>query len=99
MKALTGTPVGDFMNAHRLYLYGWINAAANVSSSSLSNSPESYWLVPNTPLLDQLVVRLERPVDSVQKDDVDWGCRSSCRYGSHYRYMTAGRSTSRQLRA
>jgi len=97
MKALTGTPVGDFMNAHRLYLYGWINAAANVSSSSLSNSPESYWLVPNTALLDQLVVRLERPVDSVQKDHVDWGFRSSFLYGSDYRYMTAGGWTSRQL--
>src|SRR2546428_69539 len=73
MKALTGTPVGDFMNAHRLYLYGWINAAANVSSSSLSNSPESYWLGPNTALPDQLAGRLPRPGDRVPKEHVDWG--------------------------
>ncbi len=97
MKALYGTPVGDFMKANRLYLYGWINAAVNVSSSSLSNSPDSYWLVPNTALLDQLVVRLERPVDSVQQGHVDWGFRSSFLYGSDYRYMTAGGWTSRQL--
>ena len=97
MKALEGTALGDVMAANRLYLYGWINAAPNVSSSSHSNSPESYWLVPNTALLDQLVVRLERPVDSVQKDHVDWGFRSSFLFGSDYRYMTAGGWTSRQL--
>jgi putative OmpL-like beta-barrel porin-2 len=97
MKALEGTPVGDFMSANRLYLYGWISAAPNVSSSSHSNSPESYWLVPNTALLDQLVVRLERPVDSVQKNHVDWGFRSSFLFGTDYRYMTAGGWTSDQL--
>ena len=97
MKALEGTPAGDFMAANRLYLYGWINAAPNVSSSSHSNSPESYWLVPKTALLDQLLVRLERPVDSVQKTHVDWGFRSSFLFGSDYRYMTAGGWTSDQL--
>src|SRR2546422_4863175 len=43
--------------------------------------------------------RSERPVDSVQKDHVDWGFRSSFLYGSDYRYMTAGGWTSRDRKS
>ena len=52
--------------------------------------PSSYWLVPNQPLLDQFLFRIEREVDSVQTDHVDVGFRSSYLYGTDYRYMTAG---------
>jgi Putative beta-barrel porin-2, OmpL-like. bbp2 len=96
-KALEGTVLGDFLNKYRLYAYGWIDASGNWSTSAKSNMPTSYWLVPNVPLLDQLVFRVERPVDSVQTDHIDVGFRSTFVFGSDYRYITAGGWTSDQL--
>src|SRR5262249_58178152 len=40
--------------------------------------------------LDQLVVRAERQLDSVQQDHIDIGFRSSLLFGIDYRYMVAG---------
>jgi len=97
MKALEGTALGDWLKDNRIYTYGWINASANLSSSKNSNSPDSYWLVANNALLDQLIFRIERPVDSVQTDHIDWGFRSTFMYGSDYRYTTAGGWLSEQL--
>jgi hypothetical protein len=97
MKALSGTSIGNWLNENRINFYGWVTAGANLSSSKNSNSPESYWLVPNTALLDQALLRFERGVDSVQKDHLDWGFRSSFLYGSDYRYTTAGGWFSDQL--
>ena len=91
------TPVGDFLKDNRITIYGWINASANLSSSRNSNIPSSYWLVPNTGMLNQAVVRIERQVDSAQTDHIDWGFRSTFLYGTDYRYMTAGGWTSDQL--
>src|SRR4029077_8689601 len=96
-KALAGTALGQFLKDNRIYVYGWITASANLSSSSKSNSPDSYWLTPNNALLDQFIFRVERPVDSVQKDHIDVGFRSTFLYGSDYRYMTAGGWFSDQL--
>jgi hypothetical protein len=90
MKALQGTLPGDLLDSQRIRVYGWINAAANVSTSKDSNMPDSYWIVPNSIQLDQLVVRAERQVDSVQTDHIDWGFRSTVLFGIDYRYMTAG---------
>ena len=97
MKALSGTTIGDFLNDRKIYVYGWLNASANISSSSKSNMPDSYWLVPSTALFDQGIVRFERPVDSVQQEHIDWGFRSTYLFGTDYRYMTAGGWTSGQL--
>ena len=69
----------------------------NLSNCQHSNSPFSYWLVPNRIELDQLVFRIEREVDSVQTDYIDVGFRLSVLYGIDYRYMTAGGWTSYQL--
>ena len=90
MKALAGTPVGDFLNDYRINVYGWVTGGANFSSSSHSNMPEAYWFSPNDVVLDQFLFRIERGVDTVQKDHIDWGFRSSFLYGTDYRYMTAG---------
>ena len=97
MKALKGTCLGDWMTENRIKAYGWANASLNASSSQNSNMPSSYWLVPNTLELDQFVFRIERVVDSVQQDHVDWGFRSTVLYGMDYRYMTAGGWFSNQL--
>jgi hypothetical protein len=90
MKLLQGSWPGDALNSERIRVYGWINAAGNVSTSHNSNMPDSYWIVPNSFQMDQTVIRAERQVDSVQTDHVDWGFRSTFLYGTDYRYMTAG---------
>ena len=96
-KALAGTALGQFLKDNRISVYGWIAASGNISSSKNSNSPDSYWLAANTGLLDQFVFRVERPVDTVQKNHIDVGFRSTFLYGSDYRYMTAGGWLSDQL--
>src|SRR5262249_51400054 len=90
MKCLQGTWPGDLLDSQRIRLYGWVNASANLSTSKNSNMPDSYWIVPNSLQMDQTVVRLERLVDSVQTDHLDWGFRSTLLWGIDYRYMTAG---------
>jgi hypothetical protein len=95
--ALEGTWLGDFLKKNRIYTYGWVVAAGNWSTSKNSNLPDSYWLVPNEPILDQAIFRIERPVDSVQTDHIDIGFRSTFLYGSDYRFITAGGWLSEQL--
>src|SRR5262249_40574658 len=90
MKALQGTYLGDVLNDNRVRVYGWLNASGNWSTSRHSNTPDSYWIVPNSFQLDQLVVRAERQVDSVQTDHIDIGFRSTLLFGMDYRYMVAG---------
>lgn len=83
--------------APRLRAYGWATTSANLSSARDSNLPSSYWLVPNSVQLEQGVVRVEREVDSVQRDHADWGFRATLLYGTNYRWMTAGGWFSDQL--
>ena len=97
MKAIYGGPWGDEIKDSRIKVYGWVNASGNWSTSKNSNMPDSYWIVPNRFELDQLVFRVERQVDSVQTDHIDWGFRSTVLYGIDYRYMTAGGWFSDQL--
>ncbi len=97
MKVLYRSPLGNAMKRNRIRAYGWFNGSGNISNCKKSNSPFSYWLVPNKFELDQYVFRLERQVDSVQTDHADWGFRSTFLYGIDYRYMNAGGWTSWQL--
>jgi hypothetical protein len=90
MKELQGTWPGDLLDSERIRIYGWINAAGNVSTAHNSNTPDSYWIAANQFELDQFVIRAERQVDTVQVDHIDWGFRSTFLYGIDYRYMTAG---------
>jgi putative OmpL-like beta-barrel porin-2 len=97
MGAIYGTQFGDFFKENRIKMYGWITAAGNFSNSKNSNTPASYWIVPNTIQMDQYVFRIERETDSVQTDHIDWGFRSTHIYGIDYRYTTAGGWFSDQL--
>lgn len=99
MKAVYATCWGEAIKETRFQLYGWINFSGNRSNCKDSNTPDSYWIVPNRVELDQFVLRLERQVDSVQTDHIDWGIRSTFLYGIDYRYMTAGGWSSYQLLA
>lgn len=97
MKALQGTYYGDCLDSQRIRVYGWLNGAGNLSTSRQSNTVDSYWVVPNSFQLDQGLFRIERQVDTVQTDHLDWGFRSTHLYGIDYRYTTAGGWVSDQL--
>src|SRR5262245_45754899 len=97
MKAIYEGPFGDRIKDSRVKLYGWANASGNWSNCKNSNTVDSYWVVPNSFQLDQLVFRLEREVDSAQIDHWDWGFRATVDYGIDYRYFTAGGWFSDQL--
>jgi hypothetical protein len=97
MKAIYGGKLGDAIKESRIKTYGWLNASGNYSTSRQSNTPDSYWVVPNRYVLDQTVLRFERETDSVQTDHMDWGFRITGDYGIDYRYFTAGGWFSDQL--
>jgi Putative beta-barrel porin-2, OmpL-like. bbp2 len=97
MQGLYNTPWGDQIKDSRIYLYGWMTASGNFSSSKNSNIPDSYAIVPNRLEMDQAVIRLEREPDTVQTDHLDWGFRLTNFYGIDYRYTTAGGDFSDQL--
>jgi hypothetical protein len=97
-KALVGVPMlGDFLVDNQIKIYGWATGSGNFSTSHQTNAPTSYWIVPNSFQLDQLVLRFEREADTVQTQHWDWGFRSTFMYGEDYRYTTAGGWMSDQL--
>jgi Putative beta-barrel porin-2, OmpL-like. bbp2 len=89
MAAIGDTSVGQWMNDHGFQFYGWIDPGFNVSSNTVrpgGNSPVAYAYTPNTVQLDQMVVYLDKFIDTVQTDHIDWGMRLSAIYGENYRY-------------
>jgi hypothetical protein len=97
MKALSDSSIGKAMKASGVKTYGWINGSYNRSTAKNTNQPISYWIVPDSIVLDQAVFRVEREVDTVQTNHIDFGFRSTHLYGIDYRYMTAGGWFSDQL--
>jgi Putative beta-barrel porin-2, OmpL-like. bbp2 len=97
MKAFQGTPAVTSLVDNRIRVYGWVTAEGNLSTAKNSNTPDSYWVRPNKFDMDQAVLRVDRNVDSVQTDHVDWGFRVTGAYGIDYRYFTAGGWNSEQL--
>jgi hypothetical protein len=91
------TPFTDAIKDTGITFAGWATAAGNWSTAHNTNVPTSYWIVPNSFQLDQLVLKLERYPDTVQTDHIDWGFRSILLYGMDYRYTTAGGWFSDQL--
>jgi hypothetical protein len=89
MNALYAGPQGDFFKENRIRIYGWVDFSENASTSRRSNVPLSYNIVPNQLELDQLVITLERALDTVQTDSIDWGFNWTSLYGIDYRYTTA----------
>lgn len=100
MTALGNTAFGDWMSRNDFQVYGWVNAGANLSTSTTKpggNAPAAYAYTPNTAELDQVVLYLDRFPDTVQTDHIDWGMRISVLYGENYRYTTAYGLASNQL--
>lgn len=80
-----------------LKMYGWIAPSYNVSSSSNSNIPLAFNIVPNKLVLDQFVFRTERLPDTVQTQNIDFGFRITNILGIDYRYTVAQGVFSGQL--
>jgi hypothetical protein len=97
MKFFQGTPIEDFLLTNHTRVFGWVTSEANLSTSTRSNTPDSYWIRPNNADLDQAVLVIQKTVDTVQTDHIDWGFRSVVDYGIDYRYFTAGGWFSDQL--
>jgi hypothetical protein len=93
MKAIYGcnTPLTDAIKDSKIKFYGWVTASGNWSTATgtNNNAPASYWVQGNRYNLDQLIFRLERNLDSVQQDHIDYGFRITALYGMDYRYMAA----------
>ncbi len=96
-KALLLGPNGDFWKNSGIEIHGWATAGGNWSTARNSNLPTAYWVVPNSIQLDQAVVKIEREIDWVQEDHIDWGFKSANLFGIDYRYTTAGGVFSQQL--
>src|SRR5580658_3636194 len=89
---LIGTPSDTGNRA-----YGWIDAGLEATTSAHSNYPLSYNDVPNSPQLDQAVLRFERQPDTMSTTKFDWGYRLTSVYGADYRYTTMEGVLSNQL--
>ncbi|RZU41641.1 outer membrane beta-barrel protein [Edaphobacter modestus] len=81
----------------RTKIYGWIAASVNGSTSSKSNYPLSYDVYPNSVVLNQAVIYLERLPNTVQKEHFDWGYHLTAFFGNDYRFTTAKDYFSQQL--
>jgi hypothetical protein len=86
MKWLYDGPNGQAWKDSRIKIYGWGEVGANASTSNLSLAPAGYPIRPDRVELDQLVLRIERLPDTVQRDHVDWGFNVTNVYGLDYRY-------------
>ena len=85
------------MKDNRIEVYGWLNASANLSTSSHTNYPVSYAVRPNRIEFNQALFRIERLPDTVQTDHVDWGFHLDNLYGYDYHFTTAKGVFSNQL--
>jgi hypothetical protein len=77
--------------------YGWLDPGFELSTSKNSNYPLSYNDVPDSPQLDQFVLRFDKEPDVVQQNHFDWGFRFTSLYGVDYRYTTMEGVLSNQL--
>jgi len=88
---------GNSLDKSHIKIYGYVDASYNYSTSKHNNFPMTYDIVANHPELDQLVVRVERPLDTVQTDHMDYGFRFSGLYGTDYRFTIGKGYLSDQL--
>jgi hypothetical protein len=96
-KAMACNRVGRWLKDNRIEVYGWLNASANLSSSSHTNYPLSYAVRPNRVEFNQALLRIERLPDTVQTDHVDWGFHLDNLYGYDYHFTTMKGVLSNQL--
>lgn len=81
----------------RTKIYGWVAPSFNYSTSDKNNFPVSYDVFPNSVVLNQAVVYIERLPDTVQNKHFDWGYHITGFFGNDYRFTTAKDYLSQQL--
>jgi len=81
----------------RTKVYGWIAPSFNYSTSAKNNFPVSYDIFPNSVVLNQAVIYVERLPNTVQNTHFDWGFHLTAFYGNDYRFTTAKGYFSQQL--
>lgn len=81
----------------RTKVYGWIAPSFNYSTSNKNNFPLSYDVFPNSVVLNQAVIYVERLPDTVQKKHFDFGYHFTAFFGNDYRFTTAKDYFSQQL--
>lgn len=81
----------------RTKVYGWIAPSFNASTSNKNNFPLSYDVFPNSVVLNQAVIYVERLPDTVQKKHFDFGYHFTAFFGNDYRFTTAKDYFSQQL--
>jgi hypothetical protein len=99
MTALAPTVLGRAMQDAHIQAYGWVSVGGNWSTNHVKggNAPGAYDFDPRNVQLDQAVLYVERTPDTVQRDHIDWGFRTSIMYGTDYRYTTSYGAVSNQL--
>src|SRR5271165_4799818 len=100
MAAIYDGPGGDAWKASGVRIYGWLAGGFNLTTSrasGLSNAPAAYYALPNTWILDQFTLYIERVPDTVQTEHFDWGFRLTNLVGFDYRYTTMKGILSQQL--
>jgi hypothetical protein len=85
------------LSEKRSKVYGWVAPSFNYSTSSRNNFPVSYDIFPNSVVLNQAVVYIERLPDTVQNKHYDWGYHLTGFFGNDYRFTTAKGYFSQQL--
>lgn len=81
----------------RTKIYGWIAPSFNYSTSDKNNFPLSYDIFPNSVVLNQAVLYIERLPNTVQNTHFDWGYHITGFFGKDYRFTTAKDYLSQQL--
>jgi hypothetical protein len=81
----------------RTKIYGWIAPSFNYSTSAHNNFPLTYDVFPNSIVLNQAVIYVERLPDTVQNKHFDFGYHFTALYGNDYRFTTAKDYFSQQL--
>ncbi len=85
--------------------YGWVSVGGNGSTNNRGNAskgiaanlPSAYDEFPNTIVMDQFALYVEKLADTTQTDHFDWGFRITNLYGQDYRFTTSHGLLSQQL--
>jgi len=85
------------LQKNNVKIYGWVAPSYNISSSKNSNIPLAFDIVPNTLVLDQFVLSVERIPNTVQTENIDFGFNLTNILGIDYRYTIAQGVFSGQL--
>jgi Putative beta-barrel porin-2, OmpL-like. bbp2 len=81
----------------RTKVYGWVAPSFNYSTSANNNFPVSYDIYPNSVILNQAVLYIERLPNTVQTKHFDFGFHLTGFFGNDYRFTTAKGYFSQQL--